>query len=107
MAPWLEELGGNRVDPVDERRGSRIRGARGLLLVVGERHRAQRQDLVDLGSVEQLARALGRDLRVVVEDDRRRQHDVAAGTVGDEHRVGVLVGARLRGLAGPFRWVEQ
>ena len=35
---------------------------------------AQREDLVDLGGVEQVARALRGDLRVVVEDDRRRQH---------------------------------
>ena len=55
-------------------RGARVGGAGLALLVVGQRQHAQREDLVDLGGVEHVARALGRDRRVVVEDDRRRQH---------------------------------
>ena len=38
------------------------------------RQRAQGEDLVDLGRVAEVARALRGDRRVVVEDDRRRQH---------------------------------
>ena len=53
---------------------------------------AQRQDLVDLRRVEEVARALGRDRRMVVEDDRRREHH-GVGLV-DEHRPGALVVAR-------------
>ena len=74
----LPHLGRHVVEAVDDRGGARI-GAAGLgLLVVGQRQHAQREDLVDLGRVEQVARALGRDRRVVVQDDRRRQHDVGA-----------------------------
>ena len=46
------------------------------LLVVGQRQHAQGEDLVDLGRVEHRAGALRRDRRVVVQDDRRGQHDV-------------------------------
>ena len=56
------------------------------LLLVGQREHPEGQDLVDLGGVAQVARALGGDLRVVVEDDRRRQHHVVRGAVADEHR---------------------
>ena len=48
------------------------RGHRALL-VVGQRHDPQRQHLVDLGAVEEVAGALRGDLRIVVEDDRRRR----------------------------------
>ena len=69
------------------------------LLGVGQRQRAQRQDLVDLGRVEQVARALGRHLRVVVQDDRRGQHQVAAVGRAGQHRpgAGVLAGRDLGG----------
>ena len=53
-----------------------IGAARLGLLVVGQGQDAQREDLVDLGRVAEVAGALRRDRRVVVEDDRRRQHDV-------------------------------
>ena len=43
---------------------------------VGHRHDPQREHFVDLGPVEEIAGALRRDLRVVVQDDRRRQHRV-------------------------------
>ena len=76
---------------------SRMRRARSsdsphlALLLVGQRQDPQRQDLVDLGAVEQVARALGRDLRVVVEDDRRRQHACRARRLAHQHRPGADV----------------
>ncbi|HEV2871467.1 MAG TPA: hypothetical protein VG409_08590, partial [Actinomycetota bacterium] len=103
----LQQLGGHAVDPVDDRRRPLV-GRPGLaLLGLGEGHGAQGQDLVDLGGVEQVARALGGDGRVVVEDDRRGQHGVTAALLADQHRPGVEVLAGLGGRLGPLRWVEQ
>ena len=56
----------------------------------------QGQDLVDLGRVEQVARALGGHLGVVVQDDRRRQHDGVG--VGRPPRPSAREGAEV--LAG-------
>ena len=53
------------------------------------------QQLVDLAAVEQVARALGRDLGVVRQDDRRRQHGVALARLADQHRPGAVVLAAL------------
>ena len=58
----VEHLGGIVIDPVDERGGAWIGGARLALLLVRQRHRAQGQNLVDLGGVEEIAGTLGRDL---------------------------------------------
>ena len=65
-----------RVAAVDDRRGPRVGGPRLGLLRVGHRHHPQGEDLVDLGGVEQRARALLGHLRVVVQDDRRAEHHV-------------------------------
>ena len=54
---------GNRVAAVDDRRRPRVGPAGGGLLLLRQRHHPQREDLVDLGRVEQVARALRRDLR--------------------------------------------
>ena len=54
---------------------------RGLgLLVVGQGHHPQREDLVDLRRVAEVAGALGRDRGEVVQDDRRRQHHVVVSS---------------------------
>ena len=45
---------------------------------LGQRQDAQAQDLVDLGAVEKIARALRRDLRIIVKNDRSGQHGIAA-----------------------------
>ena len=47
------------------------------LLLVGQREDVQGQQLVDLAAVEQVAGALGRDPRVVLEDDRRGEQRAA------------------------------
>ena len=47
-----------------------------LALVVGQREHVQQQRLLDLGRVEQVAAALGRELRVVGQDDRGAEHRV-------------------------------
>ena len=78
-----EDLGREALDPVDDGRGPRVGAAGQALLVVGEGQDAQGEDLVDLGGVAHVAGALGGDRRVVVEDDRRRQH---RGRVGPGRR---------------------
>ena len=75
------------------------------LLVVGQRQHPEGEDLVDLGGVAQVTGALRGDLRMVVEDDRRGQHEIIRRA--DEHREGAVVGASGDGLGGRRRWVEQ
>ena len=58
------------VDPIHDLFGSRVGGPRLALLLLGERQRAQREDLVDLRRVEQVTGAFRRDPGVVVQDDR-------------------------------------
>jgi hypothetical protein len=83
----IEQLGRQVIAAVDDLGGARIGGARLALLGLGQRHRAQREDLVDLGRVEQVARALGRDLGMVGEDDRRREQEraIASGPASTGH----------------------
>src|SRR5437868_3685564 len=54
-----------RFGAVQQRAGARVERHRGALLIVAERLDAEREDLVDLGGVEEVAGALGGDLRVV------------------------------------------
>jgi hypothetical protein len=51
--------------------GAGVRFARLALFVIGQGHRAQRQNLVDFRRVEQIALAFGCDLGVVVHNDGR------------------------------------
>src|SRR4029453_12790197 len=78
-----------------------------LLLLVGQGHRPQGQDLVDLGRVEQVLRALGRHRRVVVEDDRRGEQHLPVPGLAGQDRPGVVVLTGLGGRLGPLRRVEQ
>ena len=61
-------------------------GAGLALLVVGHRHHPEGEDLVDLRGVEERPGALGRDLGVVVEDDRRPEHQIGVARCPREHR---------------------
>src|SRR6202050_3943966 len=56
------------------------------LFIVGQGHDTQRQYFVDFGAIEQIARAFGGDLGIVVENNRRREHGVALALVAYEHR---------------------
>ena len=56
------------------------------LLVVSQSHDAQRENLVDLGAIEQVACALGSDLRIVVKNDGRSQQRVPLPWLTDQHR---------------------
>jgi hypothetical protein len=61
--------GGIRVGAVNNRRGSVISGARFALFLIRQRHRAQRENFVDFGSIEQVAGTLRGDRRIVLEND--------------------------------------
>ena len=109
MAPWSCIICSAAIDSVRWR----MRRARSsdcphlALFLVGQRQDAQRQDLVDLGAVEQVARTLGRDLRVVVQDDGRRQHGVAGAVLAREHRPHAHVLAAGRQLRVGLGRIEQ
>jgi len=60
---------------------------------------------VDLGSVEQVARALRRDLGVIRQDDRRGEKQVRLAVLADEDGPRVAIDARLGGVAGSGRRV--
>ena len=101
------DLGREVVAAVDDGRGAGV-GPPGLgLLVVRQGEHPQGEDLVDLGRVAEVAHALRRDRRVVVEDDRRRQHDVGVALVADEHREGAVVAAAGHRLGRHRRRIEQ
>ncbi|MEU5948503.1 hypothetical protein ABZ793_23480 [Micromonospora sp. NPDC047465] len=102
-----ENLGRHGIDAVEDRGGPGIGGPHLPLLGVGERERTQREDLVDLGRVVQIARALRCDLRMVVEDDRRREQDVSGADLAGQHGEGVHVAAFLRRVRRPLGRVEQ
>ncbi len=87
----LPDLRGHRVHGVDDRGRARVRRPRLRLLLLGEHQGAQAEDLVDLGAVEQVRRALRSQLRVVGEDDRAREQQVRAPLRPGEHRPGVPV----------------
>ena len=103
-----EERGvGEPLGAIDDLGGAAIGGARLALLLVGEAARREREQLVDLGAVEGVARALGGDLRVIVEHDGRRQEEVARSRLAGEHREepgAVAVGGRGGGRG---RRIEQ
>ena len=63
-----------------------------VALAVAEREDVQQQRLLDLGAVEEVAAALGGELRVVGQHDRRAEQRVVG--VGREHREGVDALAR-------------
>ncbi len=81
----VPQIGRHRVHLAQQRRRAGVRAPHLPLLVLRERHRAQAEQLVDLQGVVERRLALGCELGVVVEDDRRGEHHrvVAAGT---EHR---------------------
>lgn len=103
----LQDLGRHRLGQVDDGCRPRIGAACLALLLVGQGRRAQGEDLVDLGGVVERARALGGDGRMVLQDDRGRQHQVRAPGFPGEHRPGVQVTAGRDRTLGPFGRVRH
>ena len=103
----VEQLRGHGVDPVDDGCGTVVGAPRLPLLLVGEGEDAQGEDLVDLGGVEHVPLALGGDLGVVVQGDRRGQDDLAVALVADQHRPRPHVLARGHRTGGELRRVDE
>src|SRR5215210_8847463 len=93
-----EPLGRERLTPLQYLPPPRVGGAHLFFLLVREVEDVQDEHLVDLGPVEQVAGALGGDRRIVVEDDRGREHHVPLPFLSDEHRPSLQVHALFRGL---------
>src|SRR5262245_15734198 len=64
-------LGGQRFAAFENQPRPFVALAHLALLVVGQRENAERQDFVNLSSVEEFAGAFRRYLRIIVEDNRR------------------------------------
>src|ERR1700733_8221535 len=60
-------------------------------LLVRQCHDAQGEDLVDLRAIEEATRTLWSDLRMVVENDGRRQHSLLRIVFTDQHGPGPYV----------------
>ena len=69
----ISSSGRERLGALEDLARARVGVAHLGLLLVGEAEDVEHEQLVDLAAVEQVARALGRDPRVVREDDRRRR----------------------------------
>src|SRR5919202_5182335 len=93
-----ELLGREGLAPLQDLPRARVGGAHFLFLFVCEGEYVKDEQLIYLRPVEQVARALGGDLRVVVEDDRGREHPVPLPFLSDENRPRLQVLALLRGL---------
>src|SRR5215207_3392156 len=86
--------------PLQDLPRPRVRGAHLGLLLVREGENVQDQELIYLTAVEHVAWTLGRDLGIVVENDRGREQHVLVPFLADQH------GPRLEVLA-PFRKLPQ
>src|SRR5918998_4390023 len=96
-----------RLAPLQDLPPPRVGGAHLFFLLVREVENVKNEHLVDLGPVEQVARALGGDLGVVIEDDRGGEQRVPFPFLSDQHRQRLQVLARFRGLPQLLRRVDQ
>src|SRR5215210_8735441 len=102
-----EFLGRERLTPLQYLPPPRVGGAHLFFLLVREVEDVQDEHLVDLGPVEQVAGALGRDLGVVVEDDRGREQRAPVSLLPDEHGPRLYILAPLHSIAELLRRVDQ
>ena len=103
----VPQLVGHVVDLVEQGGGARVGPPDLALLLLRQRHGAQAEQLVDLQGVEERRLALRRQLRVVVEDDRRAQHHARLVVRAGQHREDAVVVARRDEPLRPLRRVEQ
>src|SRR5919205_3463064 len=102
-----ELLGREGLAPLQDLPRARVGGAHLLFLLVREGEYVKDEQLIYLRPVEQVARALRGDLRVVVEDDRGREHPVPLPLLSDQHGPRLYVLAPLRGLPEFLGRVDQ
>ena len=103
----LKLLWCHRVAPVDDLGGPRVGRPRLGLLGVGHGHHPEGEDLVDLGGVEERTGALGGELGMVLDDDRRHEQDRRlVGRSGEDRPPPLAVGSRPQ-PHGPVRRVDR
>src|SRR5215218_11090109 len=102
-----EFLRRERLTPLQYLPPPRVGGAHLFFLLVREVEDVQDEHLVDLGPVEQVAGALGCDLRIVVEDDRGREQRAPVSLFPDEHGPRLHILAPLHGLPELLRRFDQ
>src|SRR5580704_19785113 len=78
-------FGGHRLGAFEHFARSSVALANFALLVVAKRQNPQRQNFVDLRPIEEVTIALRRDLRIVVQNDRRREHGVPGIFISDHY----------------------
>src|SRR4029077_2891704 len=91
-----ELLWGHRFRTVQDLSRAIVGFANLSLLLIRQRHDSQRQDLVDLGAIEQVSGTLRSNLRIVVEDDGRGEHSISLPRLAYENgpRANVLTTRR-------------
>src|SRR5918995_2458876 len=87
---------GKRLAAVQNLPRPRVGGARFLLLLFCEAQDAQREELVYLPPVEEIAGALRRYLGIVVQDDRGRENGMPVSLLPRQHRPRLYVLALFR-----------
>src|SRR6478672_10816888 len=93
----VEHLRRHRVDAIHQLPGALVSGPRFGLLLIGEGHRAQRENLIDLGAIEQVAGTFRCNRWIVVKNDRRDQENVPASWFADHYWPGAFVATALDG----------
>jgi hypothetical protein len=92
---------GQILRPGEQFRDAVIGGGGLALFFIGEGHDAEREDFVDLATVEQIAGAFRGDLRVIGQNDRRGQERIGLVRGAGEHGPAADVLA-LPGQLGPL-----
>src|SRR5215212_3791120 len=96
-----------RLAPLQDLPRPRIGGPHLLLLLVREGHDVQDEQLIDLGPVEQVARALRGDLGIVIEDDGGGEHLAPVPFLSHQYGPRLQVLARSHSLQELLRGVRQ
>src|SRR5215510_6477058 len=78
-----------------------------LLLLIRHRHDAQREQFVNFRSVVEIARAFRGDLRIIIENDRRREQTVAFSFFPDQRRPGAYFSKTGGGLGKLLSRIER
>src|SRR6185503_781779 len=88
-----------RLGPLQYLAGAVVSATHLSFFFLGKCHDPKREYLVDLSSIKKTSSTFGRNLRIVVEDDRRRQHAIVRSLFSGEHRIRtdvVTIAGRLR-----------
>ncbi len=96
-----------RFGPDEQHAGAFVDSSRLAFFLVGHGKDAQGQEFIDLGRVEQIARAFGCHLGVIIENDRRRQDGAGRSFLPRKNRPRSLIFACRRGILQRLRRIHQ